>query len=942
MKNFLHKIRHTIVGTIVLLFSLSSSAQIGDIIWEDNFNTLNTSIWTPNIGNGCEIGLCGWGNAELEYYRQENLNIESIPGEAGNNALVLEARRENYEGFEFTSGKVDTEGNLSVHYGMIEIRMRTPSVETGLWPAAWLLGTANLSWPAKGEIDMMEMGHRAAEIANQGHAGTNPDNYVGANAIFANEDGGVGSIAYDVNYNKPYVSSTSMANRFMTYRLYWEPTELRLTVIDNGTEYDLYEGPLPLSSDSVTSAFQKPFFFLLNLAVGGNFTDAATGGQVTAAMPSKLYIDYVRVHEWNGHGSVEFDYAELEPEVGPFGLYTENTPTNNELSFGLDAEIYVWGGTMQDGNTEAYEGSEVIAWETLNANSWFGGGITSTFGRDMSGYVEEGNLKFNIKIPADVSFRIGITDNFTNEKWLEFPAGETKYGLTRNGDWGQVEIPLVDFAGLIAFQNMNYMFAISSLDGAFPSSTFQLGIDNIVWDDGNEIITTVPVTGVSTSASSATLEIGETTQLSATVNPDNASNTEVLWSSNNTSVASVSSNGLVTAQAAGNATITVTTVDGNFTDTTIITVNPEATIGFTPDPNKTYYIDSPIHNLRIAASGDQELPYTTSTSTTGDDVEWKFVDRGNGYWQIERVAGGIKPRLRSNNTANADMQPTSSNGGWTYYEFEEGFNEGTYFMTLPNGPSNHRRLQVNSSGIVRMVSTASNRTWESFTFTEVTNVPTATDLFIEAEDFTNMNGIQVENCEDINGGENIGYIDTGDWMEYTINIPTSGTYNVNSRVASAPGNAAFQFQVNGSVLGTTNIPNTGGWQSWTTISTNINLSAGAQTLRLYSVGDNFNINWLEIESASSSAKSIISEATSGVSNIKLYPTHVKDQLNIAIPDFENYSSLDIINLNGGVVTTTIIEDQVTNITIDNNISNGLYLVRLYQNGEVTQVLKFIK
>ncbi len=141
-----------------------------------------------------------------------------------------------------------------------------------------------------------------------------------------------------------------------------------------------------------------------------------------------------------------------------------------------------------------------------------------------------------------------------------------------------------------------------------------------------------------------------------------------------------------------------------------------------PDPTKKYYIDAPIHNLRIAASGSSEDPYTTSTGTTGDEVEWKFVAKGNGYWHIQKVAGGTKPRLRSNNTEYADMQPTSSSGGWTYYELTEGFIEGTYFVTLPNGPTNYKRLQVNNSGEVKMVSTASNRTWESFTFTEAGSI----------------------------------------------------------------------------------------------------------------------------------------------------------------------------------------------------------------------------
>ena len=68
-----------------------------------------------------------------------------------------------------------------------------------------------------------------------------------------------------------------------------------------------------------------------------------------------------------------------------------------------------------------------------------------------------------------------------------------------------------------------------------------------------------------------------------------------------------------------------------------------------PDPNKTYYINVPKHNLRLAANGSSENAYTTPTSTTGADVEWKFVAKGNGYWHIQRAAGGTKPRLRTRN-----------------------------------------------------------------------------------------------------------------------------------------------------------------------------------------------------------------------------------------------------------------------------------------------------
>lgn len=488
-------IRNILIIIIAFLAYSSAKAQVGNLLWGDNFDTFNEDVWNPISGDGCEIGLCGWGNEELEYYTPNNITIEDIPGETGNKALVLTAKNEIIGDRSFSSGKVDTDGNLSVQYGMIEIRMKTPNLDTGLWPAAWLLGTVNTSWPSKGEIDMMEMGHGADDREFQGFPDADINSYVGANAIFANDDGGVGMIAYDVNYNQPYIAESPLNERFVKYRLYWDDSEMRYTIVDNGTEYDLYTNPLPIDSDGVTSAFTKPFFFLLNLAVGGNFTDASNESEVTADLPAKLYIDYVHVYEWNGQGKVELNYGELEKESGRFGVYTDETETENELTLEVDANLFAWNNLTANTQIDPYEGSNVISWETQEADVWFGFGIQSSFGQDMSNYVDQGSLKFNIKIPANISFKIGITDNYTNETYLTFPAGETKYGLTRNGEWEQVEIPLIDFAGGLAFQDTNYMFSLASVDGEIPTSTFEFAIDNIYWEDNstlnNEVLETI-------------------------------------------------------------------------------------------------------------------------------------------------------------------------------------------------------------------------------------------------------------------------------------------------------------------------------------------------------------------------------------------------------------------------------------------------------------------
>lgn len=138
------------------------------------------------------------------------------------------------------------------------------------------------------------------------------------------------------------------------------------------------------------------------------------------------------------------------------------------------------------------------------------------------------------------------------------------------------------------------------------------------------------------------------------------------------------------------------------------------------DLDKTYYIDSPIHNLRLAATGESEDAYTTSTTTTGADVEWQFVSNGNGSLHIQRAAGGSKPRLRTDNTDLADMQSSAQSGAYTYYDITASTNtDGAYYLTLPDGPDGRQRLQVSDEGLVRFRNESLNGSWESFTITEV-------------------------------------------------------------------------------------------------------------------------------------------------------------------------------------------------------------------------------
>ncbi|GLU56870.1 hypothetical protein Dfri01_63310 [Dyadobacter frigoris] len=116
----------------------------------------------------------------------------------------------------------------------------------------------------------------------------------------------------------------------------------------------------------------------------------------------------------------------------------------------------------------------------------------------------------------------------------------------------------------------------------------------------------------------------------------------------------------------------------------------------------------------------------------------------------------------------------------------------------------------------------------------------------EAENYTQMSGVSTENTSDTGGGLNVGYIDANDWMDYQIQASSAGTYTFNFRVANSYGNGIIEIQdTNGSVLGQVSVPQTGGWQNWTTISTEATLPAGNQTIRIFAKAGEFNFNWFE-------------------------------------------------------------------------------------------------
>ena len=125
----------------------------------------------------------------------------------------------------------------------------------------------------------------------------------------------------------------------------------------------------------------------------------------------------------------------------------------------------------------------------------------------------------------------------------------------------------------------------------------------------------------------------------------------------------------------------------------------------------------------------------------------------------------------------------------------------------------------------------------------------------EAESFAAAHpGVQIETVGDnLGGGFNIGHFETDRWVEYNVFVINGGTYTADFRLASLVGDVQFEIQIDGAVVGTVTVPNTGGWQDYQTVSLDVDLPAGESVLRLHSLANQWNLNWVEFELSDSNS-----------------------------------------------------------------------------------------
>lgn len=252
---------------IICALTVTSSifSQIQVMVWNDEFSYSGL----PDAAKwGYDVGGSGWGNNELQYYTENRL--ENARVENGN--LVVEARKENYGGMEYTSARLVTRQKGDWLYGRMEAYAKLPSGR-GTWPAIWMLPTnwAYGSWPKSGEIDIME--------------------YVGYDPGVVH--GSIHTEAYNHVLGTQITSTINVPTAETAYHLYaveWSPEKIDIYV-DN-TKYFTFANE---HTDYTTWPFDKAFHLLLNIAVGGNWGGAQ--GVDPNIWPQRMYVDYVRVYQ---------------------------------------------------------------------------------------------------------------------------------------------------------------------------------------------------------------------------------------------------------------------------------------------------------------------------------------------------------------------------------------------------------------------------------------------------------------------------------------------------------------------------------------------------------------------------------------------------------------------------------------------------------------------
>jgi hypothetical protein len=348
---------------------------------------------------------------------------------------------------------------------------------------------------------------------------------------------------------------------------------------------------------------------------------------------------------------------------------------------------------------------------------------------------------------------------------------------------------------------------------------------------------------------------------------------------------------------------------------------------------------------------------TTADAGGGQDVGW--ID--NGDWMDYAV------NVATAGLYTANFRVATPNAGASFQVLTSG---GVVLSTVavPNTGA-YQTWQTVSATLnlgagnqtLRIRSTASpiwNINWWQISNTTLSGTISIPGK-IETENYSAMSGVATQGTSDAGGGLNVGWIDRGDYMDYAVNVTAAGVYAASFRTAALSVGAVFQvLSSSGTVLATVNVPATGAFQSWQTVTANVTLPAGNQTLRLKSTAPpNWNINWMQFVKAGTAAATVgtqngealkmgaDSTAEDITSSLVVFPNPVHDQLTIRINNDQTGTMLVQLTDAVGAIRGAYNFSKTAGFTQVNlstaNLTRGIYFVRI-QIGNRSEIRKIIK
>lgn len=367
-----------------MMFVAPAYGQDYKKVWADEFDNVGSvdeRTWNFETGNYNQ----GFGNWELENYSKANATVGLAP-DGTTKALIITAKP------DLTSARLFTKDKVSFKYGKLETRIMIPKTANGLWPAFWLLGNTG-TWPSCGEIDVLEMGH-VDGIKN----GTQEKYYSGACHWGVYQNGGY------PNYGKFTTSPTSLQDgKFHKFVLEWTPEVINMYLDDAAKPYysmDISDRSLNTSPGNY---FNKQFYLLVNLAIGGNFTGVHDRAAVTAlnSGEKKMYVDYIRLYQKEGQECYTINgktvdnmnedtrFEDTTTELGKYGYKALDATGKSVFDFSKGSDYVIISastGVMQQMGAEKIKADYSVDNTKQHLYIWNGNTYTPSAGTGVNSF----------------------------------------------------------------------------------------------------------------------------------------------------------------------------------------------------------------------------------------------------------------------------------------------------------------------------------------------------------------------------------------------------------------------------------------------------------------------------------------------------------------------------------------------------------------------------